>query len=301
MSEAIALWRRRLSELGRGVGKPHGPLFAPLLYGVSAQIEALPAAEVTADPTRLRKALLELGRVLGTSALYVSAPSCMEAEAFGATVDRTTWPPKITAPVEEGALALTEFDDVWSASPHLDASLEVAARLAAEGADDALPLAALTGPATLLAEAFGNAAIGAEEGYDFAGRALSALARRYAQSGVAGFLVCERVAPTDPAAWKAALNTLGNVAKFHRLPVLLSFGADVAPEWPASMVPCPNEAPGGAKPFGLTIAADPAAWTADGLAGARVLVSSGEVRADFPIDALADACAALLDLERSQP
>jgi acetophenone carboxylase len=301
MSEAIVLWRRRLSELGRGVGKPHGPLFAPLLYGAGAQIEALPANEVTADPTRLRKALLELCRVLGTSALYVSAPTCMEAEAFGAAIDRTIWPPKIIAPAEEGTLAITEFDDVWSASAHLAASLEVAARLAAEGGDDALPLAALTGPATLLAETFGSAGISAEEGYDFAGRALSALARRYAQSAVAGFVVCERVLPADTAAWKAALNTLANVAKFHRVPVLLSFGAAAAPEWPVSMVPCPRTAPGGAKPYGLTVPADPAAWDPAGLAGARMLVSGEEVRTDFPVDALADACAAMLELERAQP
>ncbi|MBI4695927.1 MAG: hypothetical protein HY749_18115 [Gammaproteobacteria bacterium] len=299
MSELIALWRRRLSELGRGVGKPHGPLFAPLLYGVGAQIEALPASEVTADPTRLRKALLELGRVLGTSALYVSAPSGMEAEAFGATIDRTRWPPQISAPAEEGALALTDFDAVWAASAHLEASLEVAARLAAEGADDALPLAALTGPATLLAETFGAAAIETEEGYDFAGRALSALARRYAQSGVAGFVVCERVPPAATAAWKTALNTLGNVAKFHRVPVLLSFGEAAAPEWPVSMVPCPRTAPGGAKPYGLTVSADPATWDPAGLAGARTLVSGGEIAADFPLDALAEACAAMLELERA--
>lgn len=298
-------WKRRLSELGRGAGKPHAPLFAPLLYAVSSQIEALPPAQVTADPTRLGKCLTELRRVLGTAPLTVAAPCAMEAEALGAQVDLAAWPPRVAAPADPGVVQLAEFDDAWARCERLAASLETARRLAATQGTDAVLLAALTGPATLLGQLLGADAASQAEACDFAGRALAALARQFAQAGAAAIVLCEARPPENAEHWQAALNTIANIARFHRIPALLSFGGGMPADWPAATVACPSAAGEGAlaRPHGLTVAADPAAW--GGLAGntgaARVVLTAGEVPAGSDIEALREAAEAALEMEREAP
>lgn len=302
MSAPAAPWRRRLSELGRGVGKPHAPLFAPLLYGVSSQIEALPPAEVTADPTRLGKCLSELRRVFGTAHFVVAAPTCMEAEALGASVIREVWPPKLAAPASPGVIELAEFDDVWSRSEALAASIETTKRLSKTQSGEPVILAALTGPASLLAELLGEDAVLSVEAYEFAGRVLSALSRQFAQSGASAILLCERSLPVDFESWSAALNTISNIARFHRIPALLGFDGVAPGRWPASTIACPalgNQAVI-EKPHGLTVSADPSRWVGlEGSTGsARVVFTSREVAADTSIEDLREACEAALEMER---
>lgn len=301
MNPSNAPWRRRLSELGRGVGKPHPPLFSPLLYGVSAQIEALPPAEVTADPTRLGKCLTELRRVTGTAPFVVAAPSAMEAEALGAGVDRQSWPPKVVACASEGCIELAEFDELWSGSEALAASLETCKRLSTTQQGEPVLLAALTGPASLLAELLGRDTAPGAAAYEFVGRALSALSRQFAQSGACAILLCERQLPADVAAWSAALNTISNIARFHRIPALLAFDGVVPGEWPSATLACPSpdQEASMEKPHGLTASADPASWAdlVGNTGSARVVFTAREVAADTPIESLGDCCADALPME----
>lgn len=294
-------WRLRLSELGRGIGKPHAPLFAPLLYGVAAQIEALPPAEVTADPTRLAKCLGELRRVLGTACLSVAAPTAMEAEALGAEVDRDVWPPKLVDVAPQDVIALTAFDELWSRSEALAASLEVTQRLAKTQTGEPVILAALTGPASLLAELLGEEASPGRDAYEFAGRALSALSRQFAQSGASALLICERRLPSDLDGWNAALATIANIARFHRIPALLAFDGVVPADWPGAVIACPARDQDRVldRPHGLTAAQDPATWS--DLVGhtgdARVVVTASEVAAFTAIEALGDFCSEALEMQ----
>lgn len=296
-------WRRRLSELGRGIGKPHAPLFAPLLYGVASQIEALPPAEVTADPTRLGKCLVELRRATGVAPFVVAAPTAMEAEALGAGVDRQSWPPRVTASVGSEVIQRSEFDDAWSQSEALAASLETCKRLAATQQDEPVLLAALTGPASLLVELLGGGVQAGAAEYEFAGRALSALSRQFAQCGASVILLCERVAPADAGAWAAALNTIGNIARFHRIPALLAFDEDVANvSFPAATVACPRigQDAGTDKPHARIVPADLAAWAdLPGNTGeARAVFTAREVDPQASIEALTEACEAALQIEK---
>lgn len=295
-------WRRRLSELGRGRATPHAPLFAPLLYGVAAQIEALPPAEVTSDPTRLGKCLTELRRITGIVPLVVAAPSAMEAEALGAAVDRDTWPPQVSGTAGEGVIEHSEFDEMWAQSEALAASLETCKRLAATQQHEPVLLAALTGPASLLFELLGSGPPNAAA-YEFAGRALSALSRQFAQSGASAILLCERVPPADVAAWSGALNTIANIARFHRIPALLAFDEGVSPsDWPPATIACPSighDVTGG-KPHGATASPVLATWSAlVGRTGtARVIVTAHEIDADTPIESLTEACETALEIEK---
>jgi hypothetical protein len=295
-------WRRRLSELGRNTGKPHAPLFAPLLYGVAAQIEALPPAEVTADPTRLGKCLVELRRALGTASFVVAAPSAMEAEALGAGVDRQTWPPRVDAPASMGVIGSADVDDAWARSEALAASLETCKRLSSTQQDEPVLLAALTGPATLLSELLAEGATPAA--YEFAGRALSALSRQFAQCGASAILLCERVVPGDAEAWTAALNTISNIARFHRIPALLAFDGVAAPGWPSGVVACPAEAAREtARAQGMCIDADPDGWLdlAERRGAARVIVTAREVAAQTSIELLIEAVEMALDVQQETP
>lgn len=293
-------WRRRLSELGRGVGKPHAPLFAPLLYGISAQIEALSPAEVTADPTRLGKCLTELRRAVGTASFVVAAPTAMEAEALGANVDREVWPPKVIAPVSRAVIERVAFDEVWAQSEALAASLETCKRLSSTQQNEPVLLAALTGPASLLAEMLGNEAPD-DAAWEFAGRALSALSRQFAQSGASALLLCERGLPADVQGWSAALSTIANIARFHRIPALLAFDGVMPSEWPSATIACPGTEQAAAmdRPHGLSVSSEPESWRyLVGQTGeARIVVTAREVAADTDIEALADACAEALDMQ----
>ena len=302
MSNAQAApWRRRLSELGRGVGKPHAPLFAPLLYGVAAQIEALPPAEVTADPTRLGKCLGELRRALGVASFVVAAPTGMEAEALGASVDRGVWPPKVGASASMGVIETSDFDALWSQSEALAASIETTKRLSKTQQGEPVILAALTGPATLLMELLGSATQDAAA-YEFAGRALSALSRQFAQSGASAILLCERQLPSDGEAWTAALNTISNIARFHRIPALLAFDGVSPGEWPGATIACPSPEQESAmeKPHGLCVPADPSTWAdlVGNTGAARAVFTAREVAADLSIESLTDAVEAALEMER---
>ncbi len=290
-------WRRRLSELGRGVGKPNPPRFAPLLYGVASQVEALPPADVSVDPTRLGKCLVELRSILGTSHLVVAAPSGMEAEALGAEVSRDEWPPRVVGAAPD-ALARTDFDGIWSASESLAASVEVTRRLADTVPGEPVLLAALTGPSRLLGELLPADAPRDATAFEFAGRALAALVRELAQAGASALLVCEQRAD-DEAAWSSALGTIANVARFHRIPALLAFADDEPAQWPTSVVPCPRAAGTTARPHGSVLSANPEDWADLADRGeARILVTATEVDAAMPVDALEVACAAALAVEK---
>tara|TARA_R110000787_G_scaffold170629_26_gene283379 strand:- start:5492 stop:6421 length:930 start_codon:yes stop_codon:yes gene_type:complete len=298
-------WQRRLSQLARGAGKPHSPLFAPLMYGVCSQIEALPPAQVTADPTRLAKCQGELRRVLGTEAFVVAAPSAMEAQALGAHVDRNVWPPRVN---DSGSASLPhsleDFSSAWEQSEALTASLEATRRIARSEQGKPVILAALTGPATLLGQLKGDAAL-AQEDFEFIGRALSALCREFAQGGASAILICEQALPVDMDAWHAALSTIANIARFHRVPALLAFETPQSLQWPDGWVACPEPASLAQqeKACGVCISTEPGSWAdvceAD-LSLARVMLSAADIDANADIDALIDACEPALERQQRE-
>ncbi|HLY58773.1 MAG TPA: hypothetical protein VKS60_24640 [Stellaceae bacterium] len=289
-------WRRRMSELSRGVGKPHPPLFAPVLWSVACQVEAMEPAAFTADPTKLTRGLVELARALQLEAVVTACPAGMEAEALGAAVDRNSWPPRAIAGTGRKLLDTEDFETIGTRSPALNAAIEATRRIAARERDETVILVALTGPAALQAEL----AAPSDEpvAYETIARALAALTRGFAEAGANAILLCERMLPADDEGWTGAMRTIANIAKFHRIPTLLSFGDRSSPEiWPGFVIPCPasGSALPQARPCGVAIDPDPGRWSqAMADAGdARIAVTSAEVSPAVSIGMLQEAIAAV--------
>lgn len=292
--------RKLLAALGRGSPGNGPPLFAPLVFAVASQIEALPASQVAADPTRLCKGLTETGRALGTSVLYTTVPAAAEAEALGASIDDSSWPPRIT---DSPGASMLEIDAgaAIATSSRLQASLEATRRLAATEGQEVALIAALTGPATLLRQLHPDAVDSeVEDGLEFLGGFLVTLVRAFGEAGVHAVLLLESAAvpEVDEAdeIWADALAPVVNVARFHKLPLLLAFAGTAEPaaeDWPAQVIPCPSIPKAGefnGTPHGVSVEPDPAQWPAlpDGGDGVRVVVTAGEVPADTPIATLRD-------------
>lgn len=291
MSEAPtgAVWRKRMQDWSRQAGLPHPPLWAPLAFGVAAQIEAIPVLEMARDGTRLRKNLSELQRVLRTDAVVCAVPSAMEVEALGLPMADTAWPPR---PVGALAQAGGEVDAqaLLSRGVRLAASVDAVRQLQADGADRVV-VAALTGPATLVAQLrAAQIELDDESLYDYAGRVLAALAGLYAQAGVQVLQWHETHLPDEAVEdhWKGALGTAGNMARFHRVVPLLVVAQGAPASWPAQASACPTVAqqpPPAARAHGRAWPGEPADWP-ESLAAAgsaRLLTTVTEIPVDLPI------------------
>jgi acetophenone carboxylase len=268
------------------VQRPHAPLFAPLAFACSAQIEALDPRDLVQDATRLGKHLSGLRRLLGTEAIVCAVPACMEAEALGAEISFESWPPRL---VDASPVVISDADIDPQAllrnSPRLRASLETVKRTAVADQDEPVLIAALTGPATLSAQL--RAAQGASEEalHEFAGRALAMLVRLFAEAGADLVIWHETNAPAEEMLWREALGTACNVARFHRVPTLLVAASNPATaSWPSQAIPCPTlaQAPLPASRLqGRAWPADPAKWPAlpTGNACERFITTAGEIPA----------------------
>lgn len=271
------MWRKRMQDLARAVGKPHVPLFAPVLFGVAAQIEAITPDAMSRDATRLRKNVGELRRALKTDAVFCNAPSAAEVNAIG----------PVGPEIDPARLAAEE---------RIAASLEAVGQWQADASEPVI-VAALRGPATMLAALRESGTEADDEtGFEHVGRGLAGLARLFAEAGVHVLQFHETVMPTDEQrdSWKGALGTVGNVARFHRVPPLLVMATAAIDSWPAQAIACPTlEQHAGAvpRPHGRAWPADPAQWP--GLPGEtaseRIVTTVAEVSPDVEIAALLNA------------
>lgn len=268
------MWRKRMQDLSRAVGRPHAPLFAPMLFGVAAGIESITPEAMANDGTRLRKNVGELRRMLGTDALFCSVPSPAEGEIARAAAG--------------GDVAAA----IWG-HDRLAAALDAARQWQAD-ASEPIVIAALSGPATLVRQLREGGAEGDDEGlFEQSGAALAALARAFCEAGVHVLQWHESAMPGEAQIdlWKGALGTAGNVARFHRAVPLLVLDAPQAPVWPPQAVaaPTPSQQAGAMpRPHGRAWGVHPGDWPAlptEGT-GERLVTTVGEVPAQLGIATL---------------
>lgn len=265
------MWRKRMQDLSRAVGRPHGPLFAPVLFGVAARIEAIAPQELARDATRLRKNVGELRRMLGTDAVFCSAPSEAEILALG-------------------AVGTDISAETVAADERIEASLGATRQWQADASDPVI-VAALQGPASIAAALRERGAADDDEAlFEHVGRGLATLARLFCEAGVHVLQWHETVAPAESQIdhWKGALGTAGNVARFHRVPPVLVMDMAVPATWPAQAIACPTlgqHAGAMPRPHGRAWLTQPGEWPAlpGETASERLVTTIGEVAPDTAI------------------
>ncbi len=284
-----------MRDLARNVSRSHPPLFAPIVFGLAAEVDARAPGEMVVDGTRLCRSLLQLTRALRLDVVTCTAPSGMEAEALGVEMDISVWPPK-----SSNALSRSDFIDFDEASfvtsPRLRAALDATRQLASASAEHVI-LAAATGPATLVAELrVAGWMVDDETAYDSVGRVLAALTRQYAEAGahVVQWLETRPPDQAQTALWKSALGTCGNMARFYQMPPLLVIKRGAPSLWPPQAVACPTieqHAGALARVHGRAWSANPDEWPpCPGIGSSeRLVTTAGEVPHDFAIASLTEA------------
>ena len=266
--------RASIAALTGSTGGEQPPIFAPLVRSVASQIDAVSPLDLVCDPTRLGKGIAELARGGGIDVLVTAAPSAMEAQALGVSVDCSEWPPQVSGPHEADFDLDTDFDAAMAGGEMIAAAIECTARLAQEGNDDKVIVAALTGPSTLAQQLSGSDSPD-EPAREFAAAALAALARKFGQAGADVIVAVEDEILVDN--WPELYTTMGNDTKFLKKPLVpVVHGSAIG--WPKNAI---------IRDAIVTLPANPTEWRGvDRVDGSRIIVTRGEVPAEVPLETL---------------
>src|ERR1700686_3979492 len=71
--------------------------FLPLLHAVAAQVKAEPIRPFLIHATRLANGLMALHQSAATDCVFVACAALIEAEALGARLDWSAYPPRLIA------------------------------------------------------------------------------------------------------------------------------------------------------------------------------------------------------------
>jgi acetophenone carboxylase len=275
----------------------------------AAEIEALPVTEFLTNPTKLAKGLTALHQALGTDAVVTAGADALLAEAAGAELDWSAYPPKVVSHPGAGGSLPLEVAERATTHPRVEAAVEATARLAATVPRDPALVAALTGPATLAAQVGGEwftatANNGSPEAGAFleaVGQVALAVTRRFLEAGASLVVLVEEQAPPEPVheAWRSAVTPLANVTRFHQgTPVMVfesASPADVAAAPPTIGV-CTAEGITVSGPpvrvRGVALPPEPKEWTVP--AGEPALIiTAGVVPGDCAFADTLAACSRL--------
>ena len=196
---------------------------------MGSQIEAIEADEFLYNPTKLAKGLSELRTALGSYVITCASSAAMEAEALGADIDWSTYPPKVTSAIAASIVETDDPTDLLLSGERIEATIECTKRLSStEGGNVAL-CAAITSPGKLASELTAYDFNNQDEVYknkllDFSGRCITSITRKLCESGV-NLMVFQELDIFDPVidieAWSSAFIPICNMARFHRVKIVL--------------------------------------------------------------------------------
>lgn len=291
-SDSAENLKRRLTDLGRGAPKAHPPVFAPMLFSIAGEIEGMCPEEFVCDTTKMVRAGSELAGMLGLGTVFTGAPCGAIAQAFGATLDQSNWPFSVANCSEQVPAINDDLSGMWARSPILMNFIEATRNLDNDEGNSLLPMVAIEGPSILASQIFGADGL-TEDRADTIGAILAALIREFAEAGSVALVVIDNQPSHD--AWghiKAAYRTMGNVARFHRVP-LVSVLQDT--DSPADISPILVPAFGAtsdvgqkAKMYARALSECPETWPEAGVDDmARFITTMGEVPADTGVETVA--------------
>jgi hypothetical protein len=113
--------------------------------------------------------------------------------------------------------------------------------------------------------------------------------------------LCEHAPPDEQRSdgWKGALSTIGNVARFHRVPSLLTIATGSEIEWPVQMIACPaaGQSLPKAQALGRAWPAQPNEWSATqaDVADVRVVTTVTDIPAHTDIAELRRVASGLME------
>lgn len=187
-------------------------MFAPLIWRLALKIEQVPWSEVAESAAEAVYVLRSAQRLFRHDVHCVWFDTWLEAEAAGVSVDRDELGNLTKAPA--GMVTPLGVDAVVASAP-VARTVEIVRRLAEE-AGNALPVATLTGSATLTARLGGG---GSTEALDYVRQVMLGLARAYCEAGAAALLVVEEEA-TDFATL-GEFAALFNLAQYYATPIFV--------------------------------------------------------------------------------
>lgn len=209
-------------------------LFFPNIFAVAARVEGLTLPEFLSNPTKIANSLKQIQGFLRCDGLVTYQDPCLEAEALGCKLDRSTFPAKIES---------VPFGSVQQLSQLIPATLEdmgripvayeVTRRLRVMLREDVALLAGVSGPFTLLGQVLPPEfirEIGEEqvaEALPITAEVTRRVAKGFCEAGIDVLVITEDFLPRPITMtfdrWQSCLKTIANVIKFYEvLPILCS-------------------------------------------------------------------------------
>jgi hypothetical protein len=204
---------------------PSKPIFAPIIFTLSAKMENMPIRIFLSNPTKIVSAIRELQKFLRNDGVVAYFDTTLEAEACGCALDWEYMSPKVVShlPKDERSFAEISRKKILDKG-RMPVAIEVVKRLRALIRGGEVIIGSITGPLTLPFKLWGD--VGGSDLYsemlEAAGSIVLQSTRAFCEAGVNILLIVEESMPElnyelFQDKLHGILSTLCNVAKYYEV------------------------------------------------------------------------------------